>query len=70
VVRPPPFGVVHGGGGPGPPPPFGVIRGAMGGVWLGIFTRSTEESGREFVEVGLRPKKRSSNILPAPLQNF
>jgi hypothetical protein len=32
-VRPPPFGVVYAGGGPGPtPPPFGVICGVIRGA--------------------------------------
>jgi hypothetical protein len=61
VRPPPPFGVVYAGGGPGPPPPFGVIRGAVVAVWLGFLPGSREGGkvfGREFVEIGLRPKKK------------
>jgi hypothetical protein len=67
-------------------PPFGVIRGAMGAVWLGFFLAGLRRKvdkmgkvtkkgslkivGREFLEVGLRPKKRSSNIFGPPPPPF
>jgi hypothetical protein len=69
----------------GRPPPLAVIRGAVGGVWL-VFEEVYEVKSKKcekllkkkvvkifrtgILEVGLRPKKRSPNILAAPLSKF